>query len=198
MKIHNLDNSPGCVCDKPYWHQMKKIKWTFREIWKSDSWNRWLDSGILTPRRFASPPSPRGRSRNRCVEREKEGFHSYGTSVFLDMIVFSFSTILSFHPLSTRDNVCNPSPSFRTIRCLAESFAFAESFALLPPSPPRQRGEGGVGGGEGPIQYAPPYGNGMHGYRMNPKEKIDYIPRRFLSSALITFPEAFSGNSETK
>ncbi len=59
----------------------------------------------------------------------------------------SFSTILSFRPPWIQIDIRNPLPSFRMIRLLAESFAFAESFALLPPSPPRQRGEAGLGGG---------------------------------------------------
>jgi hypothetical protein len=110
---------------------------------------RGLNSRILTPRRFASPPSPRGRSKNRCVERGKESCNSCGESVFLCIVVFSFSSILSFHLPSEQGNVCNPSLSFRISRLLAESFAFAESFALLPPSPPQRSvaGRGGAGGG---------------------------------------------------
>ncbi len=70
-----------------------------------------------------------------CVERGKEQDNSCGLSVFLCMVSFSFSSILSFHPSSMQGNVCNPSPSFRMFR-------------FSPPSPPQRSvaGRGGLGG----------------------------------------------------
>ncbi len=55
---------------------------------------------------------------------------------------FLFSSILSFHPSVMQEMVFNSPPSVRMFRL------------LHPPSPPRQRGEGGAGGGEGEPQDA--------------------------------------------